>query len=56
MCHGPDYGRKQYSENAPCEVTKDKRKFELTGKYRVEHKNCTAFKGQDHWEFRHGIY
>ena len=54
MCHGPDYGVKEYStENPTCDITKDEKNIENTGLYRIQHKNCSAFNSQDHWEYKH---
>ena len=56
MCHGPDYGVKEYStENVTCDITKDEKNIENTGLYRIQHKNCSAFNShsQHHWEYKH---
>ena len=52
MCHGPDNGVKEFStENVTCDITKAENN--LTGLYRIQHRNCSAFKRKNHWVYKH---
>ena len=47
MCHGPAHGVKEFStENVTCYITKAENN--LTGLYRIQHRNCSAFKRKHH--------